>query len=104
MQEDPRLNRNKVDFPRLNIYKKNQYSQPQSTQTKIISEKSYLCKIIQTITLRINLILVLIIDKIKYKLGSIKHIFKFTAFLCTEVESFDSSVNDWELKRHFERI
>jgi hypothetical protein len=31
MQEDPRLNRNKVDFPRLNIYKKNQYSQPQST-------------------------------------------------------------------------
>ena len=31
-------------------------------------------------TLRINLILVLIIDKIKCKIGSVKHIFKFTAF------------------------
>ena len=34
---------------------------------KIVSTESFLCKISQTIILRINLILVLIIDKIKCK-------------------------------------
>ena len=55
--------------------------------------------------LRINLILVLIIDKIKCKqVGGVHQIFKFTAFFRTEVEVFESTVNDWELIRYFERI
>ena len=50
--------------------------------------------------LRINLILVLIIDKIKRKqAGGVHQIFKFTAFFRTKVEAFESTVNDWELKR-----
>jgi len=45
-----------------------------------VSAESYLCKISQTIILRINLILVLIIDKIKCKQVGIQQILKFTAF------------------------
>ena len=69
-----------------------------------MSAESYLCKISQTIILRINLILVLIIDKIKRKIGSVQQILKFTAFFRTEVEAFESAVTDWELKRYFEII
>ena len=54
--------------------------------------------------LKINLILVLIIDKIKCKTGSVQQILKFTAFFRTELEAFESAVTDWELKRYFERI
>ena len=70
-----------------------------------MSAESSLCKISQTMILRINLILVLIIDKIKCKTGSVvQQIFKFTAFFRTEIEALESTVTDWELKRYFERI
>ena len=70
-----------------------------------MSAESYLCKISPTMILKINLILVLIIDKIKCKqAGGVHQILKFTAFFRTEVEAFESTVNDWELKRYFERI
>ena len=61
-----------------------------------MSAESYLCKISQTIILRINLILVLIIDKINVNRQAVQHIFKFTAFFRTEVEASESSVTDWE--------
>ena len=51
--------------------------------------------------LRINLILVLIIDKIKCKQAGVQQIIKFTAFFRTEVEAFESIVTDWELKTVF---
>ena len=72
-----------------------------------MSAESYLCKISQTTILRINLILVLIIDKIKCKTGSVQQFNKFwnlLHFFRTEVEAFESAVTDCELKRYFERI
>ena len=70
-----------------------------------MSAESYLCKISQTIILRINLILVLIIDKIKCKTGRGSTNFEiYYIFLPTEVEAFESAVTDWELKLYFARI
>ena len=70
-----------------------------------MSAESYLCKTSQTKILRINLILVIIIDKIKCERQvAVQQIFKFTAFFRTEVEDFESTVTNWELKRYVERI
>ena len=56
--------------------------------------------------LKINLILVLIIDKIKYKAGVrlFNRFLNLLYFSRTEVEAFESAVTDWELKRYFEII
>jgi len=57
--------------------------------------------------LRINLILVLIIDKMKCKQAVVQQLNRYLIllhFFRTEVEAFESTVNDWEIKRYFERI
>ena len=72
-----------------------------------MSAESYLCKISKTLILRINLILVLIIDKIKCKQTVVQQFNRYLIllhFFRAEVEAFESTVTDWELKRFFERI
>jgi len=54
--------------------------------------------------LRINLILVLIIDKIKCKQAGVHRFLNLLHFFRTEVEAFGAAVTDWELKRYFEII
>ena len=56
--------------------------------------------------LKINLILVLIIDKIKCKQAGrlLYRLLNLLHFSRTEVEAFGAAVTDWELKRYFERI
>ena len=56
--------------------------------------------------LKINLILVLIIDKIKCKAGRrlFNRFLNLLHFFRTEVEASESAVTDWELKRYFKRI
>ena len=54
--------------------------------------------------LRINLILVLIIDKIKSKQVVFNRYLILLHIYRAEVEAFKSTVTDWELKRFFERI
>ena len=83
--------------------RKTQYSQPPSTYTNIVSAESYLSKISKTMILRINLILILIIDKIKCKQAGYRYLI-LLHFFRTEVEAFESTVTDWDLKRYFERI
>ena len=60
----------------------------------------------QTIILKINLILVLIIDKIKCKQAGrlLNRFLNLLHFFRTEVEAFGAAVTDWELKQYFERI
>ena len=56
--------------------------------------------------LRINLILVLIIDKINCRAvgQQLNRYLILLHFFRTEIEAFESTVNDWEIKRYFERI